>query len=129
MRVIVYAVAVVAAVGIMLAIVLMPAADEASEMAGQAEVSPAADATEVAGETQSLVLHVPDMHCPFACYPAVKQTLEAAPNVKAVDLAEQTEEGEIDNPQVIVSYADGFDLESAVARLAERGFKNATQVP
>lgn len=129
MRVIVYAVAVIAAVGIMLAIVLMPAADEASDVAGQTEVVPAADATEAAGETQTLVLHVPDMHCPFACYPAVKETLETAPNVKAVDLAEQSEEGEIDNPQVIISYGEGFDLESAVARLAERGFKNSTQVP
>lgn len=128
MRVIVYAVAVIAAVGIMLAIVLMPAADEAADGGGQAEVAPAVP-TEAAGETQTLVLHVPDMHCPFACYPAVKETLEGAPNVQAVDLAEQSEEGEIDNPQVIISYGEGFDLESAVARLAERGFKNSTQVP
>ena len=48
-------------------------------------------------EAGTLTLSVPKMHCPFACYPAIKKALEETDTVESVELAEQKEEGVIDN--------------------------------
>ena len=84
--------------------------------------------TRVMPEAGSLTLHVPDMHCPFACYPAIKETLESSDKVEKVELAEQKVEGQIDNPQVIVNFTQGFDLDAALASLKEKGFENSSVV-
>ena len=104
MRSAAYIVAALAAVGIMIGIATVPQ-DDATDMATESQrvdqdrvtASPntgdpndtAGDPDAVAGESKTLVLHVPDMHCPFACYPAVKETLESNPSVAGVDLVEQ----------------------------------------
>ncbi len=144
MRSAAYIIAALAAVGIMIGIATVPQ-DESTDSASEsqpvdqdrvtASSSPrglnetAGDSDAVAGDPKTLVLHVPDMHCPFACYPAVKETLESDPNVAGVDLVAQKEEGVIDDPSVVVTYGDGFDLDVAVAALAKRGFKNAAATP
>ena len=76
----------------------------------------------------TLVLSVPKMHCEFSCYPAVKETLEGSPSVLAVELAEQKDEGTIDNRQVVVQYDAGFDVDAAIERLGEKGFKESELV-
>ncbi len=76
----------------------------------------------------TMVLQVDDMHCPFACYPAVKKTLEGQGNVLEVELADQKEEGVIDNPQVLVKYDSGFDLTAALESLAKNGFTQSSVV-
>lgn len=144
MRSAAYIVAALAAVGIMIGIATVPQDDSSdtateSQSVDQDQViassspgdlgEPTSAPGAVAGESETLVLHVPDMHCPFACYPAVKETLESDPSVAGVDLVEQKEEGVIDNPSVVVTYGDGFDLDVAVAALAKRGFKNAATTP
>lgn len=143
MRSAAYIVAALAAVGIVIAIASVPLDDsnESAPAAQSVAQDRVADSTTAGGPdeaaggpdgaagSKTLVLHVPDMHCPFACYPAVKETLESDPSVAGVDLVEQKEEGVIDNPSVVVTYADGFDLDVAVAALAKQGFKNAAETP
>ncbi len=62
------------------------------------------------------------MHCPFSCYPAVKENLEGQPGVEEVTLAKQEREGTIDNPQVFVKLNGSFDTNAAIAALKEKGF-------
>jgi mercuric ion binding protein len=68
---------------------------------------------------------VPSMHCEFACYPRVKEAIENAGAVQSVELAEQKEEGVIDNRQVIVTYDAGFNANDALALLAKEGFDDS----
>jgi hypothetical protein len=78
-----------------------------------------------AGDTQQVSIHVPKMHCPFACWPAIKKTLEEQEGVAEVTLAQQAEEGKIDNPRVLVSVNDQFDGAGAVEALAAAGFSDS----
>ena len=137
MRSVAYGVAVLAAVGIMLVIAKMPGKDTgvdqsvaASPTQGDTESASASEATagRVMNEAGTLTLHVPDMHCPFACYPAIKKALESSETVEQVELAEQKVEGTIDNPQVIINFTEGFDVEAAIAALKARGFDNSAVV-
>jgi hypothetical protein len=129
MRSVVYGVAVIAAIGIMLAIAKMPSQDSTNQNT-QAELASSVEATptNVMSEPGTLTLNVPDMHCPFACYPSIKKTLESSETVEAVELAEQKEEGVIDNPQVIVNFTEGFDVDAAIASLEAKGFKDSSVV-
>ena len=68
------------------------------------------------------------MHCEFACFPRVKETIENAAGVQEVQLAAQKEEGTIDNRQVVVKYDAGFDVASALTLLAEEGFADSDVV-
>jgi copper chaperone CopZ len=130
MRATVYMIAAIAAAGIMYVIASTPnptTSDRAQE-ARSADAS--IDATPaVMSEAGTLTLSVPEMHCEFACFPKVKETLEGASGVEAVTLAAQAEEGVIDNRQVIVKYEPGFDLNAAIASLASAGYKNSELVP
>lgn len=123
MRGFVYAVAVLAAAGIMYAIVVMPAEQEPVP----AETVAAAPSV-VMTEPGTLTLSVPTMHCAIACYPRVKETLEGTEGVTEVVLDQQKEEGVIDNRQVVLSYDAGFDLTDALAKLSEEGFEDADVV-
>lgn len=78
-----------------------------------------------AGEGDTLVVHVPEMHCPFACWPAVEETLAAQPGVLDVELAPQKSEDAIDNPKVFVRVSEDFDADAAVEKLATAGFKGS----
>ncbi len=121
MRSMAYAVAVLAAVGMIVGIAMMP-----GESTPGVELTPVAEAVSVAPDVKqeagTLVMRVPQMHCPFACYPAVKSTLEQESGIASVELAEQKEEGVIDNPEVVIQYESGFDVNSAIAALAKKGF-------
>lgn len=128
MRAVVYVVAALAAAGIMVAIVMMPSQDQA-ETPPPAAAGTAAPATPAAAEAGKLVLKVPDMHCPVMCYPKVKKTLESDAAVTGVELTEQRQEGVIDNPAVVVKYEPGFDVDAAIAALAEEDFRNSQVVP
>jgi mercuric ion binding protein len=126
MRGIAYVVAAIAAVGIMIGIARLPeppAADDAST-----ETSPVAVNSQVMLAAGTLTLNVPEMHCEFACYPKVKESLKKSDGVREVELAEQGEEGVIDNRQVIVKYDPGFDLTKAIAQLSQAGFADSELV-
>jgi copper chaperone CopZ len=139
MRFVVYLLAVLAAAGIVyfvgtssnepaqVADQAAPAAAEVADekVASQPE-SETADPVESA--TQLVSLKVPDMHCPVACYPRVKSTLEGQAGVSGVDLAEQKEEGIIDNPVVLIQAGSDFDMDQAIAALADSGFENSEVV-
>ncbi|MCC9600494.1 heavy-metal-associated domain-containing protein [Stieleria sp. JC731] len=119
-----YVAALVAAAAIMFFIVNSP-----EQPTGAAEGQAASSVTPDTEVTATAVkLNVPDMHCPFACYPSVKKTLESREDVVSVELVPQKEEGVIDTPQVIVSYKDGFVVDQAIAQLSEVGFNGSTVV-
>ncbi len=131
MRGFAYAIAAIAAVGIVIAIATMP-----GQSASETTSAPAAAETLELVETSStvktepgmLTLAVPEMHCEFACFPKVKETLESTAGVELVELAPQKEEGAIDNRQVIVTFKPGFDVNDAIARLSKEGFDDSDVV-
>ncbi|KAA5540496.1 heavy-metal-associated domain-containing protein [Roseiconus nitratireducens] len=133
MRSIAYGIAILAAAGIMFFIAMNPAEPPAD--ASGPETSPASVATiekqvpsDAETQSASVTLNVPEMHCPFACYPSVKENLEKRDDVIEVALAPQKEEGVIDNPQVIVTYKQGFSTDAAIATLESAGFGGSTVV-
>ena len=84
--------------------------------------------TTTAGDAEAaemVSLRVPTMHCPFSCWPAVKETLEKQEGVAEVTLAKQVKEDEIDNPVVHIRIAGNFDSAKAVEALATAGFDDA----
>ena len=125
MRGLAYAIAVIAAVGIMIGIASLPqqSSDELAAPAIAVSTTP-----EGMSEAGTLTLSVPSMHCEFACFPRVKEAIESADGVQEVQLAEQKEEGTIDNRQVVVKYDAGFDVNSALALLSKEGFADADVV-
>lgn len=122
MRFVVYVVAVLAAAGIVYFV--GTSAQQPVAASATAEV-PAVTAAEES-ELRTVSLKVPGMHCPMACYPSVKKTLEGETGVQEVELVAQKEEGLIDNPVVIIKHHSAFDLSKAVASLEKRGFADAT---
>lgn len=123
MRSMAYAIAALAAVGIIVGIAMMPASTPSTETSPTTAAATATATSEnVMTEPGTLVMRVPDMHCPFACYPAVKSTLENTAAVESVELTEQKQDGAIDNPEVIIKYDSGFDVQAAIAALAKKGF-------
>ncbi|MGB7329512.1 MAG: heavy-metal-associated domain-containing protein [Rubripirellula sp.] len=122
MRGIAYVIAVIAAVGIMITIGGLPGDNAAvPDGLGATETT---EVTQVAAMADSgtLTLSVPEMMCPFSCYPRVKKTLESTAAVTSVELTPQKVEGEIDNRQVIVNYDAGFKLADALKMLQDEGF-------
>jgi len=131
MRGFVYAIAALAAVGIMIAIATLPGDQPGDESTAAASAetttagakSPASpEVVAASAEGEALTLDVPKMHCEFACFPKVKETLENTEGVEVVELAPQKEAGAIDNRQVIVTYKESFDVDNALAKLEEAGF-------
>ena len=72
------------------------------------------------GDTSTLA--VPEMHCPFACYPKVKKTLEGIDGIASVELVEQAEEGVINDPRVVVTFDGEVNGEDAIAALDSVSF-------
>ncbi|MEZ6107607.1 MAG: heavy-metal-associated domain-containing protein [Pirellulaceae bacterium] len=54
--------------------------------------------TEIPANATHVSLKVPDMECPFACWPKVEKVLQEQPGVESVTLAPQEDENIIDNP-------------------------------
>ncbi len=134
MRYAVYLVAVLAAAGLVY-VISQPPQPTAPEVASPAEApaqpdaaAPAVAENVVAENAERVTLNVPEMHCPVACYPAVKKTLEQQPGVVAVDLSKQQQEGIIDNPQVLIQTADGFDAQAAIDSLSQAGFEKSSVI-
>lgn len=128
MRGVAYVIAAVAALGIMFVIATAPGPQSGSVESDSA-AEPVAASSQVMTEAGTLTLSVPEMHCEFACFPKVKETLEGAEAVEAVNLAAQKEEGVLDNRQVIVKYQPGFDLNAAIASLEAAGYTDTKLVP
>lgn len=129
MRGIVYAVACLAAAGIMYAIAVMPDGEGANSNPEVASASASeAMPSKIMAEAGTLVLSVPSMHCEVACYPRVKKSLEETDGVSEVALDKQKEEGVLDNRQVVIEYEAGFDLAVALANLSKEGFEDANVV-
>ena len=126
MKMMAYAVAALAAIGIAIMIVTMP--DIPPEVVAKQAASKSAKDGQVMTEDGQLTLSVPDMHCAVSCYPNIKKTLEENETVESVELAKQKEEGVIDNRQVIVQYKSGFNLDEAIELLEERGFSDSAIV-
>ena len=126
MRGLAYAIAVIAAVGIMIGIAMSPQ-QSSDELAAPAAIAVSAT-PEVMTEAGTLTLSVPNMHCEFACFPRVKEAIESADGVQEVQLAAQKEEGTIDNRQVVVKYDAGFDLGAALTLLSKEGFADSDVV-
>jgi len=101
-------------------------APEGGSVAGESAVT----VTPVSYEAgQSVTLLVPEMHCPFACYPKVKETLENQEgiDVESITLVEQKDEAAIDDPRIIVTLSENFDGEKTIKAIEEAGFAN-TQI-
>lgn len=126
MRGLAYAIAVIAAVGIMIGIAMSPQ-QASNELVAPAAISVSAT-PEVMTEAGTLTLSVPNMHCEFACFPRVKEAIESAEGVQEVQLAVQKEEGTIDNRQVVVNYDVGFDVNAALTLLSKEGFADSDLV-
>jgi len=116
-----YVAAVIAAVGIMLVIAREPADQTDQDL-------PIAAETTSAASLETLTLSVPEMHCQYACFPKVKNTLEQVDAVAEVQLAKQKDDSVLDNRQVIVKYKEGFDVDEAIGLLAEAGYTDSVLV-
>lgn len=128
MRGVAYVIAAVAALGIMFVIATAPGPQSGSGSSDSTTETVAAQ-PQLTTEAGTLTLSVPEMHCEFACFPKVKETLEGSEAVEEVNLAAQKEEGVLDNRQVIVKYQPGFDLNAAIASLEAAGYKDTKLVP
>ena len=116
-----YVAAVIAAVGIMLVIAREPADQTDQDLPIAAEPT-------FAASLETLTLSVPEMHCQYACFPKVKNTLEQVDAVAEVQLAKQKDDSVLDNRQVIVKYKEGFDVDEAIGLLAEAGYTDSALV-
>ncbi len=125
MRAIAYVVAVVAAAGIIWSLTRAPQEEVGSRSAPGFSVSEGTPVSPASGQSQ-VTLHVPGMHCPFGCYPSVKETLTKQPGVVAVELAKQSNADTIDNPHVTVTYAGDFNADAAIKALADAGFDKSS---
>jgi copper chaperone CopZ len=67
----------------------------------------------------AVVFSVPNMHCEFACAPAVQETLAALPGVQRV-------ETDVEKQTATVVAGDGFDLKKALESLEKAGFPAKT---
>jgi copper chaperone CopZ len=123
-----YVIAVLAAVGIMIGIAMLP---PGADQEAATTVQPSAKTVSsgrVLEEAGTVVFSVPAMHCEFSCYPRVKEALEQVPAVTEVQLAKQAEEGTIDNRQVVVKHTTGFDIDAAIQMLGQEGFQESELV-
>ena len=67
------------------------------------------------GETVNLA--IPEMHCPFGCFPKAKDALDGIDGVASVELVEQEEEGVINDRRVVVTFDGNVDSTTAIAAL------------
>jgi|GEM_PF-1044856 hypothetical protein len=130
MRSPIYFVAALAAAGIAFFLASGPTPEvEPSVVATPSPAAVTPVASQVLVDSGTLVLRVEDMHCEFACFPKVRETLQGFDKVVSVELDEQAEAGTLDNPQVLITYDPGFDLGAARSALAAKGFAKSTIVP
>ena len=71
------------------------------------------------------MIKVPEMMCPYSCWPSVKESLEKQPGIAGVQLAEQPEgtpEGEIAKRVIELKIEGEFDPNATLAAVKEAGF-------
>lgn len=125
MKSIVYVVAALAAVGIMVAISSTP---KEGPVESAEPVTTVVATPEVMAEAGSLTLEVPEMHCQFACFPRVQETLQKNDAVSEVVLVDQPDPNALTVKKVVVKYDSGFDVTAALADLHKEGFSSAQKV-
>ena len=76
------------------------------------------------GDTANLA--IPEMHCPFMCFPKAKETLEEIDGVASVELVEQEEEGVIDDRRVVVTFDGSVSADTALAALEAVEFPDSS---
>lgn len=128
MKTTIYVVAALAAAGIAFVLMNMPTDDSQAAPASAEVATSLTSNSEVLDEAGSLTLEVPGMHCQFACFPRVKDTLEGAAGVTEVELAEQPDPASLTVKKVIVKYDAGFDVGEALASLRAKGFQDASKI-
>lgn len=102
----------------------VPAGENTSD--NMASTTEAPDAITVSfNPGESATLAVPEMSCPFACYPKVKETLEGIDGITGVELVPQKEDGVIDDRRVTLTFGGSVDGARAVAALDQAGFPGA----
>lgn len=103
------------------------ASSNAPEMAAPAVDSVDSSAVTVsfdAGETATLA--IPEMHCPFGCFPKAQDALEGVDGIASIELVTQKEEGVIDDRRVVVTFDGSVDSQSAIAALDTAGLPGAS---
>lgn len=65
----------------------------------------------------SATLAIPEMHCPFGCFPKAKDTLESIDGIASIELVKQEEEGVINDRRVVVTFDGNVDSKTAIAAL------------
>lgn len=120
-----YVIAVVAAVGIAVAVMKIQVQPDASDSVSGGDVA----LTEVSMQTPGTVkMAVPEMHCQYSCFPRVKEALEASSAIESVELAPQIDPTVLDDHSVIVHYNAGFKPADAIAELTREGFTDSSVV-
>lgn len=99
--------------------------EDADEGAPEDEDSASTKTPELIRFVADKSIKVPNMMCPYSCWPNVKKTLAAQPGVEAVQLAAQpdgTPEGEIAERVVELKLNGDFDADAAIAALGKIDF-------
>ncbi len=105
------------------ATLLIGCADQAIEMVAGPETTSTAPepdsapmvASYEAGDSARLA--IPEMHCPFGCFPAAKDALEKIDGISDVTLIQQKKEGVINDRRVVVTFDGTVDKQAAIAAL------------
>ena len=99
---------------------------ESASVSGTSETVAKPEAITVSfDQGDTATLEVPEMSCPFMCYPKVKETLEGMDGVTAVELVPQEREDAINDRRVTVTFDGHVDGAEAVAALSKAGFANS----
>ena len=88
----------------------------ASEVAATPDVDTAPVTTAFDAGTEA-TLAIPEMHCPFGCFPKAKDALEEVAGIASVELVPQKEEGAIDDRRVVVKFDGSVSADTALAAL------------
>ena len=98
----------------------------AGQTSGPVEKKPLGEAVtnEGVAKVATYEVSVPDMDCPYGCYPTVAKTLSEMPSVAGVRLADpdDAQDGKIEDKRVFLDVGEGFDLDAAMAKLKEASF-------
>ncbi len=107
-----------------------PGGDGETPAMDQSGTTDAVSSTGAASSAGTLVsLKVPNMDCPFGCWPAVRESLTAVDGVESVELVQQGGEDVIDNPVVMIKTGADFDTSKLIAALPSRFGQGAELLP
>lgn len=75
---------------------------------------------------ESATLSIPEMHCPFGCFPKAEDALTEVDGIASIELVKQKEEGVIDDRRVVVTFDGTVDSQAAIAALDSAGLPGAS---